>query len=198
MSHDSRLASLARCCFAFFFLWISLATNCFSVFAQQFAYFSSSSHLVVSSTNSLGDSMRFGGNSLILKSCQFLLKSCQLCFEILPTLFFLNLVNFFLKPLRVWDSIGALCKGWADAGRSQNGEFQWNLVACMKKTGKILKLKLSSGGTALLGNSPWRWKQSRDWKQWNCDEVKCSFRYNNKFVFISNSSNFPNTKFEKI
>ena len=46
----------------------------------------------------------------------FVSKSCQLCFW--------NLVNFFLKPLRVWDSIGALCKGWADAGRSQNGEFQ--------------------------------------------------------------------------
>ena len=165
MSHDSRLASLARCCFAFFFLWISLATNCFYDFAQQFAHFSSSSHLVVSSTNSLGDSMRSGGNSLILKSCQLLFEATT-------------------GPRQHWSSLQRL--SWC------------RQISKWWVSGKILKLQLSSGGTALLGNSPWRWKQWRDWKQWNCDEVKCSFRYNNNFVFISNSSNFSNTQFQKM
>ena len=180
MSHDSRLASLARCCFAFFFLWISLATNCFSVFAQQLAHFSSSSHLVVSSTNSLGDSMRFGGNSLILKSCQLLLKSCQLCFEILPTLSlkFCQLLFEATTGLRQhWSSLQRL--SWC----RQISKW-WVSV----KTGKILKLQLSSGGSALLGNSPWRWKQWRDWKQWNCNEVKCSFRYKDiiqQYIYLS-------------
>ena len=190
MSHDSRLASLARCCFAFFFLWISLATNCFYDFAQQFAHFSSSSHLVVSSTNSLGDSMRSGGNSLILKSCQLLA-------EILPTFIFISCQLLFeatTGPRQHWSSLQRLSwcrqisKWWVSVEFGRLHE----------KTGKILKFQLSSGGAALLGNSPWRWKPWRDRKQWNCNEVKCSFQYKNNFVFISNSSNFPNTEFQKI
>ena len=150
-------------------------------------FFSSSSHLVVSSTNSLGDSMRSGGNSLILKSCQLLA-------EILPTSF--------------WSHYGSetALELFAKAELMQADlkmvSFSGIWLLALRKTWKIQKLQvlwqLSSGGTALLGNSPWRWKQWRDWKQWNCDEVKCSFRYNNKFVFISNSSNFPNTKFQKM
>ena len=107
----------------------------------------------------------------------------------------------FLKPLRLWDGTGALCKGRAYAGGFENGElfskyWQHMILTIWQVQGLSLVSKGFEnildfifnfslwGGAAILGNTPWCGKLWRSGRKRSCCEVNIlKIKYNFSTIF---------------
>ena len=108
----------------------------------------------------------------------------------------------FLKPLRLWDGTGALCKGRAYAGGFENGElfskyWQHMILTIWQVQGLSLESKGFEnildfifnfslwGGAAILGNTPWCGKLWRSGRKRSCCEVNVlKIKYNFPTIFL--------------